>query len=210
MFLGQGLLLQPLLQRAAALHDSAPASATAGSQDTGTSLSTRVAHLKRTLSEAGTAESGEAVPAIEAIFPDQRTSKARRIDDSNDAPSLSAPHPTYSISDVSECGLPPDDLIDSLAELYFLHIHPWIPILHVREFRQSLRDTTRRAQLVNVFHAIVSVCVRFSDDSRLGDYHDRARISKQSRQRVILQSMEKFSVENLQAMVIVAFDTVRY
>jgi hypothetical protein len=37
----------------------------------------------------------------------------------------------------------------------------------------------------------------------------RGRYAKRSRQKVILDSMESFSVENLQALVIIALDTVR-
>lgn len=40
------------------------------------------------------------------------------------------------------------------------------------------------------------------------DESTKARIAKANRQRIILSSMESFSVENLQALVILAFDTV--
>jgi hypothetical protein len=110
--------------------------------------------------------------------------------------------------EVAENNLPPDDLVDSLVEIYFVTIHPWIPILHVKQFREKMANPVQRPKLATIFHAIVSLCVRFSKDERLGDPNVRARYSKFSRNTVILQSMESFSVENLQALVICAFDTV--
>ncbi|KAH8679604.1 fungal-specific transcription factor domain-containing protein [Tricladium varicosporioides] len=104
--------------------------------------------------------------------------------------------------------LPPDDLIDALVEIYFTNIHPWIPILHVRQFRERMKDPTQRKKLETIFHAIVSLCARFSDDPRLASAEMRTQYSKKSRNTVILQSMESFSVENLQALVICAFDTI--
>lgn len=104
--------------------------------------------------------------------------------------------------------LPPADLVDSLVEIYFERIHPWTPVLHYRKFKQGMADPERRAELSTIFHAIVSLCARFSDDPRLGDSESRASISKRSREAVILQSMESFSVRNLQALIICAFDTV--
>lgn len=105
--------------------------------------------------------------------------------------------------------LPPPDLVDALVKIYFERMHPWIPILHYRQFRQTMADTNRRQELSTIFYAIVSLCVRFSDDPRLGDAATRAALSKRSREIVILRSMESFSVMNLQALVICAFDTVR-
>ncbi|RFU81205.1 zn2 cys6 dna-binding [Trichoderma arundinaceum] len=65
--------------------------------------------------------------------------------------------------------LPPDDLIDALVEIYFARIHPWIPMLHVREFREKMAIPSKRQRLTTIFHAIVSLCVRFSHDPRLDE-----------------------------------------
>jgi hypothetical protein len=102
----------------------------------------------------------------------------------------------------------PADLIDSLVELYFSNIHPWIPVLHVRQFRRLLHLPDERNKIQSILYAITSVCVRFSDDPRLGDAESRSKLAESSRQAVILQSMESFSVEGLQALIICAFDTI--
>ncbi|KAG4439057.1 hypothetical protein IFR05_005448 [Cadophora sp. M221] len=134
--------------------------------------------------------------------------KRRRTDSTADTrPSLRGPPaPAINPDDLEE--LPPDDLIDALVEIYFTNIHPWIPILHVRQFRERMKDTAQRKKLETIFHAIVSLCVRFSNDLRLGNAEVRARYAEKSKNTVILQSMKSFSVENLQALVICAFDTI--
>jgi hypothetical protein len=203
MFLGQGLLLQPLLEHISSLKSAEP-------QDTSSNSSTLSAHiqsLRHKISEAGMASSSETLGADTDIQLNSNGKRMRTEDESKPLKASPSP-PAYIQSDNSEWGLPPPDLIDSLVGIYFATIHPWIPILHVRGFREQMRDPAKRPDLSTIFHAIVSVCVRFSTDPRVSDPDIRARYSKCSRQMVILQSMEAFSVRNLQAMIIIAFDSV--
>ncbi|CVL07864.1 related to Zn(II)2Cys6 transcriptional activator [Fusarium mangiferae] len=105
--------------------------------------------------------------------------------------------------------LPPDDLVDSMVNIYFSQMHPWIPMLHEPTFRGLLSNPSGRARVSTILHAIVSLCIRFSDDPRLQSAPElRAQYSTSCRQTVILASMESFSVENLQAMTICAFDII--
>jgi hypothetical protein len=102
-----------------------------------------------------------------------------------------------------------DALVDSLVEIYFEQIHPWIPMLHVRQFRAMLADPAQRSRLSTILHAITSLCIRFVHDKSLDAAPSlRAEYATRSRQHVILASMESFSVENLQALIICAFDTI--
>lgn len=122
---------------------------------------------------------------------------------------LQRPDPRYKSTYGDGKELPPDEILFSLVEIYFQLIHPWIPMLHVRDFRQRMKDPSQRGQIATICHAIVSICARFSDDSRLGHDNDaRTQNAKRSRDTVILQSMQSFSVENLQALIIIAFDTI--
>ncbi|KAH9214211.1 fungal-specific transcription factor domain-containing protein [Leptodontidium sp. 2 PMI_412] len=184
MFLGQGILWQQVFNCLNAVQNGAP---TEGSpqidvhDSNGDTLKECTTRLKSTL-----------------------TSLSLDLDT---RPSLRGP-PAPAISPDGVEELPPDDLIDALVEIYFSNIHPWIPILHVRQFRERMKDTTQRKKLETIFHAIVSLCVRFSNDPRLGNAEVRARYAERSKNTVILQSMKSFSVENLQALVICAFDTI--
>lgn len=194
MFLGQGILWQQVWRCLDAVNGqesrSSPSSNT---------LSECTQQLKETLSSLNRKRIGEDHPEI---LP-QEASKRRRVDiqSSHSEASNSA---QLSTSD----GTLPDDLTKLLVDIYFIRIHPWIPILHVHQFRQQLVDSRDKSKLSTILRAITSVCIRFCDDMRLGDTETRAHIAKVNRQHVILQSMESFSVENLQAMIICAFDII--
>ncbi|UKZ78970.1 hypothetical protein TrVFT333_006719 [Trichoderma virens FT-333] len=107
-----------------------------------------------------------------------------------------------------EARLPPDELMDALIEIYFEQVHQWIPMLHVRHFRQRLSMPNGRESASTIFYAITSLCARFSDDPRLGHGPQKTAYARACRQVVILRSMESFSVENLQALTICAFDLI--
>lgn len=99
--------------------------------------------------------------------------------------------------------------MNELVEFYFANVHHWIPILHVKRFRQQIQTPEGWDSAIHVLHAIVATCIRLVNYVDAGSYETRTQIAAASRQRVILNSMESFSVENLQALVIIAFDTVR-
>lgn len=202
MFLGQGVLWQQVWNCLNTLQGQSPPSNTLQNNGTesGQLLRECTTRLKHTLSTLSTGKFDA------ADVGEQSPSKRRRIDDPPPIPTQQV----YQVhQDSDDDALPPDDLVNDLVEMYFVNIHPWIPILHVRQFRERMASPTQRKKLNTIFHAIVSLCVRFSGDARLSNAETRARYSKRSRQTVILKSMESFSVENLQALVICAFDTVR-
>lgn len=214
MFLGQGMLWQQNINQIwRRLDDIAPEGASnssppdSGCSMAGTSLQERTAQLRKTLlssvSGDGTSQlmqpDGPHAP-IEPT-PNNRRHQAEQLQ------ARPSPRPGATYGDDNE--LPPDQVLFSLVEIYFRLIHPWIPMLHVRNFRQRMRDPSQRGQITTICHAIVSICARFSDDPRLGhDSEARAQKAKRSRDAVILQSMQSFSVENLQALIIIAFDTI--
>jgi len=99
--------------------------------------------------------------------------------------------------------------MDELVQLYFENFQPWIPVLHMARFRARMANAKERKSLGAIFHATASVYVRFSQNPYFERQSVRARYAKRSRQKVILDSMESFFVENLQALVIIALDTVR-
>jgi hypothetical protein len=200
MFLGQGLLWQQVWDCLSAQSPAISSLPHGNGSHSGDTLRECTGRLKHTLSSL----SGEDFESPDTEL--KSPLKRKRITFDLDR-SQSQAQPVGA-ADTNENDLPPDDLIDSLVEIYFTNIHPWIPILHVRQFREKMAAPAQRQKLTTIFHAIVSLCVRFSEDSRLINPDVRARYSKHSRQTVILQSMESFSVENLQALVICAFDTV--
>ncbi|KAI1123829.1 fungal-specific transcription factor domain-containing protein [Nemania abortiva] len=189
MFLGQGILWQQLWARPGAQETAPP------TPDTPDTLETRATQLRQSL-VAARRDGGHDLEQVRAAKR-RRTSQTRQSSGPN----------SLLIPDSEDFQLP-SDLEDSLVEIYFARIHPWIPVLHVTRFRQALRISPERARLKIVLRAIVSICTRFSNDPRLGDDAARSKLIKACRGAVILGSVESLSVENLQALTICAFDTI--
>jgi hypothetical protein len=82
------------------------------------------------------------------------------------------------------------------------------PILHRRSTLDTLfgASTLEEADRI-LLHAIVATTLRFSTDSRLTE-QSRERYHTTSKQKVLLYGLENSSVKALQALVILALDTV--
>ncbi|KAL6886754.1 fungal-specific transcription factor domain-containing protein [Trichoderma evansii] len=202
MFLGQGVLWQQVWKCLDSLGiqqlpSDSGCSPGHGLDSEESSLREQTLRLKDTLSSLANQGTGDSSGY------DNPSPKRRRIQEER---------PKVQRGESGEFGhdveLPPDDLIDTLVEIYFARIHPWIPMLHVREFRERMATPSKRQRLTTIFHAIVSLCVRFSHDPRLEEPEARSRYARRCRQIVIIRSMESFSVENLQALIICAFDVI--
>ncbi|KAF5660924.1 hypothetical protein FDENT_13632 [Fusarium denticulatum] len=199
MFVGQGVLWQqiwnsikqPNTQQYGQTPDSHPE----------ISIQQMASDVRRHLTELPLSEIGQQVDSVvEGLQP------GSTFDGTNTHPPKNTPSLQQQISLGT---LPPDDLVDSMVNIYFNQIHPWIPMLHQPTFRGLLSNPAGRVRVSTILHAIVSLCIRFSDDSRLQNAPElRAQYSTSCRQTVILASMESFSVENLQAMTICAFDII--
>ncbi|KAL0937713.1 uncharacterized protein CTRU02_207444 [Colletotrichum truncatum] len=199
MFLGQGVLWQQVFNTlSATVNPNAPSPSHDGSSNP--SLNETTASLKNTL--ATLAEGGQSAMATLAACRPMNTIIQKA------PPGKAAPAIINFDSVSDDTLLPPADLMDTLVGIYFSNIHPWIPMLHVRQFRERMQDPEQRSKLSTIFHAVISLCARFSDDSRLGSPEEKTRYAKRCRQFVILNSMDSFSVENLQALTIIAFDTI--
>ncbi|KAF7670608.1 zn2 cys6 dna-binding protein [Alternaria burnsii] len=192
MFLGQGVLWQQVWGQLHATGNSV-------SSPMAESLFEHTEQLKQRLDTVGRKRCIDEDETMSLTDSNKRRQTAQSIDH--------VKRTTLDRCILSQELLPPD-LIGYLVELYFSNIHPWIPVLHVRQFRRLLHLPDERHKIHIILLAITSVCVRFSDDPRLGNAESRSKLAESSRQAVILQSMESFSVEGLQALIICAFDTI--
>ncbi|KAI5801280.1 fungal-specific transcription factor domain-containing protein [Geopyxis carbonaria] len=107
-----------------------------------------------------------------------------------------------------DADLPTDDILCTMIDLFFQHIHPTCPILH----RQTLLDSffQRRPSEVEeadiiLMHAIVSAALRFSADRRL-DETWKEHFRQLTKRKVIFYALEHPSVQSLRAIVIVVLD----
>ncbi|KAH8555922.1 fungal-specific transcription factor domain-containing protein [Umbelopsis sp. PMI_123] len=97
--------------------------------------------------------------------------------------------------------LPSTKLMHELCEIYFTKFHPWIPILHESRFMSTV-GTDEQSEII--LQAITAIAVRFSSlpEDEIKFYYEKCR------ERVILASMDEFSVETLQASTIIAYDII--
>lgn len=188
MFLGQGLLLRPLLGQL----QKEP------SAEEPVNLSKQTDDLRQELISVARGESlGDENVEQNRAHP---TLKNHTLTDAT-----SPGPPGYSLT---SSALPSVEIVDNLVELYFQQIHPWIPVLHISSFKDSLRDPTKRESLSTILHAIVSVCLPLEDCDFARSLPDVKGYCLRCRHTVMLRSFEAFSVQNLQALIIVAFDIV--
>lgn len=198
MFMGQSMVWQQVWRH---MEGAGPGSNASTESPTPTLLSSKslqesASELRTSLVAIGGGGNESNPRPVSTVFNPSRQAKRKRVDDDRLGASGWDQSP------------PPDDLVDSLVDIYFERIHPWIPMLHVTNFRRDMAEPERRRANASILNAITSLCVRFSDDPRLSDADARTLLSKRSREAVILQSMESFSVANLQALIICAFDTI--
>lgn len=204
MFLGQEMLWQQVWQ---ALHPNT--SLPEQIKDaTDTDLEQRREQLKTRLLEPVPCTEranrqnahNESMEDVEATT---RAAKRRRLNEN----ASSSSNPSIDVDDDLTEILAPE-VMDELVDFYYVNIHPWIPVLHVAKFRERMRSPEHRSRVACILHAIIAVCARFSRSEFLQNEDFKTRIAEKSRQKVILDSTESFSVENLQALVIIAFETV--
>ncbi|KAJ4259718.1 hypothetical protein NW762_007649 [Fusarium torreyae] len=102
--------------------------------------------------------------------------------------------------------LPPPELLEEVINAYFILVQPWIPILHETRFRSRFYNHEQLPCLTVLLHAIVVAAIRFVDSGNggLSEREIETWISR-SRSIVLLSAMDGMSVENLQALSIIAF-----
>jgi hypothetical protein len=133
--------------------------------------------------------------------------KRRRVDSCGN-PNIDLQLPLEDLLDASSC-LPAPDLLENTVNAYFNKIQPWIPILHETRFRSRMLDPDQRPLLVVIIHAMVVAAIRFARPEAHGlSAADVEAKAKRSRSIVVLNAMDSLSVENLQALIIIAFDDV--
>ena len=182
-------------------------------------------HVTRVCSAAShSANSGQSVNNHHSVDPSDGNSFLNEETHVDSAPHVSSSRkrkrqaPDYEgISeswDISEyadtlSALPTQSLLDTIVDTYFSKIHPWVPLLHEGRFRARLEDQHERVRYGVVLHALVAITmkhVRF-DEHGIGK-SEAMRQVRRSRNVVMLAGMDTLSVENLQALVLVAFDLV--
>jgi hypothetical protein len=133
--------------------------------------------------------------------------KRRRVDSCGN-PNIELALPFEDLENISS-SLPPAELMEDIITVYFTFIQPWIPILHETQFRRRIHDPDQIPKLVVILHAMVASAIRYVDKTNNPlSAEEMQRRAQRSRNIVILTAMDHLSVENLQALIIVAFNDV--
>ncbi|KAK9319647.1 fungal-specific transcription factor domain-containing protein [Lipomyces orientalis] len=108
----------------------------------------------------------------------------------------------------SQNDLPPDDILRMVVQLYFDNVNSWIPVLDPEKTWSRLFPSNSRAPDAPILiYAILAAAVRFLPDElvskeRVKDYHTCAK------QKITHLALELPTVESLEAMIVLAIDTV--
>lgn len=138
-----------------------------------------------------------------------RPRKRRRVDSCGN-PTIEL---TFALEDLENIctNLPPPALLEDVINAYFGLIQPWIPMIHETQFRARIHDPGQLPGLVVLLHAMVVAALRFVDSAGIGLPQAELKTrATRSRNIVMLTAMDHLSVENLQALLIVAFNDVCY
>ena len=145
---------------------------------------------------------------IDAVGPDRERSgndgssrKRRRLDENVSPPltpitlEVSPPQPRL------------DDL-NAIFEVYFSHIHPWIPMIHQGRLVRRLREPVERPKLEVVLQAMVLIGSRFIVPDDDPAEHVDSSNSEMLRSWIVSKATSSMCLESLQALIIVAFNDV--
>ncbi|USP81779.1 hypothetical protein yc1106_09053 [Curvularia clavata] len=103
--------------------------------------------------------------------------------------------------------LPPQPLLEKLADFFCISFHHWIPYIHKKRLQTRVRQGSQDPGLVLVLHALVAVGLRHMDPGVL--FLDQDQILQQiqvSRMIVETHAMRNVTIESLQALIFLVFD----
>lgn len=105
--------------------------------------------------------------------------------------------------------LPSQEILDQVIDAYFSTVHHWIPFIHPTRFRARLRDPAESAKVNVLVHSMIVVALR---QVKVPDFtlngSDIEHQIRMSRHVVMLNALNDLSIENLQALGLIAFDHV--
>jgi hypothetical protein len=112
--------------------------------------------------------------------------------------------------DILSSLLPSVRVLDLVVDAFYSTIHPWIPIIHLNRFREQFNDARRRSDLEIILHAMVFATMKYlkEEDTNMGQ-SEIARQVQLSRNVVMLTATDRLTIQNIQALIIVAFHDVR-
>lgn len=99
--------------------------------------------------------------------------------------------------------------LEALLDAYFTNVHPWIPMVHMMTFRRKLQGRDEAAEAPLLLYAMLAAVFPLLNVSEGRLSADRIeREVERLKSTVITRATNSITVENLQALIIVAFTHV--
>ncbi|KAM0420316.1 hypothetical protein ACHAPT_011858 [Fusarium lateritium] len=99
------------------------------------------------------------------------------------------------------------EVLDDLIDAYFSHVQPWIPMINMRDFRTRAQDSGDQVKVVLQAMAVAALRHVEPDGEPLSPGFVKRETCK-LRRTVLLDALDGLTVENLQALTIIAFSDV--
>ncbi|ATY62339.1 C6 transcription [Cordyceps militaris] len=99
--------------------------------------------------------------------------------------------------------------VDTILEVYFKMIHPWMPVIHTATFLRRAREPDRSPGVTLILQAITALALPYSVSAETVHAQDLHTHVSQLRQDVVVSAIESSSKEAIQALILVAFDTIK-
>ncbi|KAL4984685.1 fungal-specific transcription factor domain-containing protein [Aspergillus falconensis] len=105
--------------------------------------------------------------------------------------------------------IPDDEILSHVLEAYFIYIHPWTPVIHEGRLRRRLVNDCERENLHLVLQSMILVARRYIEGTETASHLETSiNNSENMRDWLVSQAMKQPSVENLQALVIIASNDI--
>ncbi|KAF1734907.1 Transcriptional activator protein acu-15 [Beauveria bassiana] len=204
MFLGQSVLMQQLIKG----RNTTKASSFLQSF-TSTDFATSTEKVKQALLDVvASTQEADACDVVETseLFP----SKRKRAYKEDLKVSDDRPPKRICVSTSTLYATPQLAPVETILEVYFKLIHPWIPVLHPATFLRRAREADRPPGIVLVLKAITAMALPYAGVSaETCRSEDLDNHLSQLRQSVVISAIESSSKEAIQALILVTFDTIK-
>lgn len=213
MFLGQAIFLQKLMDQPANGHTRSfpPLPCPGAGGDHPSNLRSYTEALKGTFSSlAGSVQRDIQHHRLEAAIPNPPLKRKRDYETGQGIQSTATTMETTPTTKTTgdPCALRPlPNGIEDVMEVYFRYIHPWVPVLHPSKFVKRAHDSSRSDGVTMILRAMVAVTARHMRNQDT-EATTLIQYATECRQRAIAEAIQSNTIEALQALILVAFDTV--
>lgn len=104
----------------------------------------------------------------------------------------------------------PIGILEKVVDRFCKVIHPWIPFLHLTRIKTKLQQLHQGTELDLVLHAILYTTMKYmTEDEMTMNKAEMLLMADHSRKSVMLSALEDLTLDNIQSLIILAFDAVR-